>query len=57
MLSLRLLGYFGYTAKSAKEEKFKILQMMINSENEYQEYFSENPELKENYMQWIEAKK
>lgn len=57
ILMLGLLGYFGYTARSIKEENFEFLQMMINSENEYQEYFSENPELKENYMQWIEAKK
>ena len=57
ILSLGLLGYFGYTAKSAKEEKFEFFQIMINSENRYQEYFSENPEIKENYLQWLEAKK
>jgi len=57
ILMLGLLGYFGYTATTAKKERFEFLQMMINSENQYQEYFSENPEIKENYLQWLEAKK
>ncbi len=56
ILSLGLVGYFGYTIEIAKEEKFEFYQMMINSENRYQEYFSENPELKENYLQWLEKK-
>ena len=56
ILSLGLVGYFGYTIEIAKEEKFEFYQMMKNSENRYQEYFSENPELKENYLQWLEKK-
>ena len=50
ILMLGLLGYFGYSAKTAKEENFEVYQMMVNSENRYQEYFLENPELKENYL-------
>jgi len=57
ILSLGLLGYFGYTAKTAKEEKFEFFQMKVNLENRYQEYFLENPELKENYLRWLEGKK
>ncbi len=57
ILVLGLLGYFGYTVQTAKEEKFELLQMSIYSENRYQEYFSENPDLKENYLKWLEAKK
>lgn len=56
ILMLGLLGYFGYTTKAAKEEKFEVYQMMMNSENRYQEYFSEYPELKEVYYQWLEEK-
>ena len=57
ILILGLLGYFGYTTKTAKEENVEFLQVLINSENQYQEYFSENPELKENYLKWLEGKK
>ncbi|MCM4155455.1 DUF6730 family protein [Gramella sp. AN32] len=57
ILMVGLLGYFGYTTKAAKDEKFEFFQMMLDSENQYQDYFSENPELKENYLHWLEAKK
>ncbi len=57
ILMLGLLSYFGFTAKAAKEEKFEFLQVMINSENRYQEYFLENPELKDDYCEWLEGKK
>ncbi|WP_298245915.1 DUF6730 family protein [uncultured Christiangramia sp.] len=56
ILMLGLLGYFGYTTQAAKEEKFEVYQMIMNSENRYQEYFSEYPELKEGYYQWLEGK-
>ena len=57
ILSVGLLGYFGYTAKKAKEENFEFLQIMRNSEDRYQEYFLENPEIKEDYCLWLEGKK
>lgn len=57
ILMLGLLSYFGFTAKAAKEEKIEFLQVMINSENRYQEYFLENPELKDDYCEWLEGKK
>lgn len=57
ILSLGLLGYFGYTAKTSREEKFEFIQVLMNSEdNRYKEYFSENPEIKKNYLQWLKAK-
>ncbi|MGA8854399.1 MAG: DUF6730 family protein [Christiangramia sp.] len=56
ILMLGLLGYFGYSVKAAGKEKFELIQMMRNSGNRYLEYFLENPELKEDYIQWLEAK-
>jgi hypothetical protein len=56
--ALSILGYFGYTAKAAEKEKFEIYRMVMESENDlYQEYLSKNPEIKEDYCQWLEAKK
>jgi len=58
ILMLGLLGYFGFTAKAAKEEKFEMYWMMIKSENEqYEEYFLENPKLEDDYCEWLERKK
>ena len=58
ILLLGLLGYFGYTTKAAKEEKFEVYQRMMNSENDhYKNYFSENPQIKDDYCQWLEGKK
>ncbi len=58
ILILGLLGYFGFTAKAAKEEKFEIYWMMIKSENEqYEEYFLENPRLEDDYCEWLEGNK
>lgn len=58
ILMLGLLGYFGFTAKATKEEKFEMYWMMIKSENEqYEEYFLENPELEDDYCEWLEGKK
>jgi len=57
ILSLSLLGYFGYTAKTADEEKLEMYQMILESDNNtYQLYFSENPEIKEDYSKWLEGK-
>jgi hypothetical protein len=58
IFSLGLLGYFGYTVKAAEKEKFEIYRMVMESENDdYQEYFSKNPEIKDVYCQWLEGKK
>jgi hypothetical protein len=58
IMALGLLGYFGYTAKTAEEEKLEIYQMIIESENNrYQQYLSINPEIKDDYCQWLEGKK
>jgi len=57
IFALGLLGYFGYSAKAAKEEKFEVYQMMQSQNNRYQEYFSENSETKDDYCEWLEAKK
>lgn len=58
IFSLGLLGYFGYSTKVAREEKFEVYRMIMESENDlYQEYFSEHPEIKDDYCQWLEGKK
>lgn len=57
ILMLSLLGYFKSSATKAAEEKFEIYQMM-NSEIElFENYLSENPEIKNEYYQWLEANK
>ena len=58
IMVLGLLGYLGYTAKAAEKEKFEIYQLIMESENDrYQDYFSDNPEIKDNYCQWLEGEK
>jgi hypothetical protein len=58
IISLSLLGYFGYAAKAVEKEKFDIYRIIMESDNEgYQKYFSKNPDIKDNYCQWLEGKK
>jgi len=58
ILSLSLLGYFGYTVQKAEKEKFEIYRMVMESDNEsYQEYISNNPKIKDDYCQWLDEKK
>lgn len=55
ILLLSGLGYFIYSSKITEEEKFQIYRTISESELEsYQIYFSENPEIKENYCNWLE---
>ena len=49
------LGYFIYANKNIEEEKFQIYRTISKSELEsYQIFFSENPEIKEDYCNWLE---
>jgi len=58
IMALGLLSYFGYTAKTAEEEKLEMYQMIMESENNrYQHYLSINPEIKDDYCLWLEGKK
>ncbi|WP_034920909.1 DUF6730 family protein [Gillisia sp. CAL575] len=58
IITLGLLGYFGYTVKVLEKEKFEIYRIIMESENDlYQQYLSINPEIKEDYSQWLEGKK
>jgi len=58
IMALGLLGYFGYTVKTAEEEKLEMYQMIIESENNrYQQYLSINPEIKDDYCNWLEGEK
>jgi NAD+--asparagine ADP-ribosyltransferase len=54
------LGYSYYSSnqqKKKEKEKFEVYRMITESENDlYQEYLSKNPEIKEDYCQWLEAK-
>ncbi len=55
VLLLSGLGYFIYSAHTAKDKKFEIYQIISESELEsYRNYFSENPEIKEEYCNWLE---
>ncbi|MDT0651425.1 DUF6730 family protein [Autumnicola edwardsiae] len=57
ILMLSLLGYFKSSATKAEKEKFEMYQMM-NSESElFENYLSKNPEIKNEYYQWLEANK
>ncbi len=58
IISLSLLGYFGYSLHLIQNEKFELYQILMKSNNEsYQEYFLKNPEVQDNFMQWLEEKK
>ncbi|WP_026838205.1 DUF6730 family protein [Gillisia sp. JM1] len=58
IITLGILGYLGYTVQKTEKEKFVVYRMVMESENDlYQEYFSENPKIKEDYCQWLERKK
>ena len=58
IISLSLLGYFGYTLQEAEKEKLEIYRIIMESENDsYQQYLSANPEIKDDYCQWLEEKK
>ena len=55
ILLLSGLGYFIYSAKIIEEEKFQIYRTISESKLEsYQIFFSENPEIKEDYCNWLE---
>ncbi|MCP9200801.1 hypothetical protein MKO06_12850 [Gramella sp. GC03-9] len=55
VLLLSGLGYFIYSAISAKDEKFEVYKMIVESKLEsYQNYFSENSNIKEDYCNWLE---
>ncbi|AVR44807.1 hypothetical protein C7S20_05725 [Christiangramia fulva] len=55
ILLLSGLGYFIYSSKISEEEKFQIYRTISKSELEsYQIFFSENPEIKEDYCNWLE---
>ena len=58
ILSLSLLGYFGYSLHARQNEKFEIYRMVMESDNEsHQRYFSKNPDIKDDYCQWLKEKK
>ncbi len=58
IITLGLLGYFGYTTKAVEKEKFEVYRIIMKSENDsYQQYLSGNPEIKYDYCRWLEEKK
>ncbi len=58
ILSLSLLGYFGYFLQERQNEKFELYQILMETNNDsYQEYFSKNLEVQDDFMQWLEGKK
>lgn len=57
ILMLGLLGYFKSSATKAAEEKFEMYQMMNSKSELFKNYLSENPEIKNDYSEWIEENK
>jgi len=57
ILMLGLLGYFKSSASKAAQEKFEMYQMMNSKSELFENYLSENPEIKNGYYQWLEENK
>ena len=58
IISLSLLGYFGYTVQETENEKFELYQILTETKNEnYQEYLLKNSEIEDDFRQWLEGKK
>jgi len=58
VILLSLLGYFGYSLKERQNEKFELYQILMETNKErYQEYFSKNPKVQDDFKQWLEEKK
>ncbi len=58
IISLSLLGYFGYSVHARQNEKFELYQILMETNNErYQEYILKNPEVEDDFKQWLEEKK
>ena len=57
ILMLSLLGYFKSSATKAGDEKFEMYQMIKSESELFKNYLSENPEIKNEYYQWLEANK
>ncbi|MGB8704438.1 MAG: DUF6730 family protein [Gillisia sp.] len=53
--ALGLIAYFSYSANAQQEESFKVCRMIMQSKNQLQQdYFSQHPDIKEDYCQWLE---
>jgi hypothetical protein len=58
IISLSLLGYFGYFLHERQNEKFELYQILMETSNEkYQQYLLKNPEVEDDFKQWLEEKK
>ncbi|WP_034919125.1 DUF6730 family protein [Gillisia sp. CAL575] len=57
IISLSLLGYFGYSLIARQNDKFELYQIFTETNNEkYQEYLLKNPEIEDDFIQWLEEK-
>ena len=55
LILLLLLGHFVYSNKVSEEQKLELYRSISESEiRSYHIYFSENPELKKNYYEWLQ---
>ena len=55
LILLLLLGHFVYSNKVSEEQKLELYRSISESEiRSYHIYFSENPELKKNYYEWMQ---
>jgi len=57
ILMLGLLGYFKSSATKAEKEKFEMYQKMNYESELFESYLSENPEIKNEYSEWLEENK
>ncbi|TDN80376.1 hypothetical protein DET49_13217 [Salegentibacter sp. 24] len=58
ILSLGLVGYFGYTANEKLEESFSVYGAMMEMKSQnthYEDYFAAHPESHEAYCKWLEG--
>ena len=52
---LSMLGYLVYSNQISEEQKLEMYRSISESEiRSYQIYFSENPELKDDYCEWLQ---
>jgi len=58
IFSLSHLGDFGYYVHARQNEKFELYQTLMETNQEkYQEYIFKNPNVEDDFKQWLEEKK
>ena len=54
ILTLGLVGYFGYSKNNKQQENFEVYRTIMESQNKsYEDYFAAYPEIQEAYCKWL----